>query len=266
MNPSVIERWGILLVGHGTRDPRGQAQFMELAGRLAARYPVTPLAACYLELVEPGVDEAVGRLVAQGVERVVAVPVMLFAAGHVLRDIPAAVRVALENHPRVSLAMTDALGCDPRLVELSRRRFDEAVAAAPPVAPPEQTMLLLVGRGSSDLAAQAELARFAALRRERLPSVDVEVCYVAAARPTLDEGLARAAQSPCAIVVVQPHLLFAGQVLDTVAEAVRRMADDCPGKRWLLAEPLGPESLIVEALAAQVDAVTLRTTKVESPR
>jgi len=265
MKPSVVERWGILLVGHGTRDPRGQAQFMELARRLAARYPVTPLAACYLELVEPSVDEAVDRLAAQGVERVVAVPVMLFAAGHVLRDIPAAVQVALENHPRVSLAMTDALGCDPRLVELSQRRFDEAVVAKT-ASPTEQTMLLLVGRGSSDLDAQAALARFAALRRERLPSVCVEICYVAAARPTLDEGLAVVAQSPCATVVVQPHLLFAGQVLDTVVEAVRRMVEKEPAKRWLLAEPLGPERLIVEALVAQVDAVMAQATKVESPR
>ncbi len=83
---------GLLLVGHGTREPAGVNEFLTVAKLVAERFPQGPVESSFLELATPTIGEGVARLAQQGVRRVVVAPVILFAAGHIRRDIPAAVR------------------------------------------------------------------------------------------------------------------------------------------------------------------------------
>ncbi|MBI1901914.1 MAG: hypothetical protein HYS13_12490 [Planctomycetia bacterium] len=118
------------------------------------------------------------------------------------------------------------------------------------------TGILLVGRGSSDESAVAELARFARLRHARHTEIPVEIGFVAKARPSLQEALETVSKRPWRRVVVQPHLLFAGEVLETIRQEVRRSAEkqssargrEIVSRTWRVAEPLGPHELLAEAL------------------
>ncbi len=242
----------VLLVGHGTRDKSGLAEFNRLAELAASCLRGMRVEIAYLELAEPTIPEAIERLAAEGTRSIRVVPLLLLAAGHAKRDLPAAVESAARRHPRLNVEIAPAFGCDEEILALSARRFEESLAERS-VVPRKRTMLLLVGRGTSDADALDEVRQFAELRRVQSDVGGAEVCFVAAARPSLAEGLAMAAQSGYPRVVVQPHLLFAGQVLDEIQAAARLIESQRTGVEWILARHLGPEHELVCAVVRRVE-------------
>jgi sirohydrochlorin ferrochelatase len=65
----------------------------------------------------------------------------------------------------------------------------------------------------------------------------------------LAEGLKMAVRSRFRTIVVQPHLLFAGQVLDEIRRALAEVAaGEGAGKQWILTQHLGPSTMVAEAI------------------
>ena len=178
-------------------------------------------------------------------------PLLLFSAGHAKFDVPGALRDAAARHRGLEFSISDPLGLDPPIVALSQRRYDEAVTARAAV-PIAETYWLLVGRGSSDPDATQGLEQLARQRHECLGSARFNWCFVAAARPTLDEGLKRAAESGVKRIVVQPHLLFRGLVLEEIRTAVARWQARQPEVEWIVTAHLGPEQEVVEAVVDRI--------------
>src|SRR6478609_2747211 len=150
---------GILLVGHGTRDETGTRQFLELVEALKERLAPAAVEAAFLELREPGIGLGVERLLGRGIERLVTVPLLLFAAGHIKRDVPGEVEKSLVTLGRSDIERVQAghLGCHEALVELSRRRMEEVTEGWAKTNPRLEMAgighpicLLLVARGSKD--------------------------------------------------------------------------------------------------------------------
>src|SRR5262245_56819399 len=120
---------GLLLVGHGTRSEVGTAQFLALAKAIRNRVSdELRVEAAFLELQQPDIEAAVGRLVDQGIDQLVTMPLLLFAAGHAKEDVPGAVAGALARRERSDIRLTQAqhLGRHSAVVELSRLRMEEA--------------------------------------------------------------------------------------------------------------------------------------------
>jgi len=117
---------------------------------------------------------------------------------------------------------------------------------------PAHTALVMVGRGSSDPTAPAQLAQFteATLAGEIRPGL-VHAGFVAAARPSVQEALTQAAE-PLGVeirrIIVQPHLLFRGHVEEQVAAAVTAARAARPGLEWLTVARLGPDPLVARAV------------------
>jgi sirohydrochlorin ferrochelatase len=111
------------------------------------------------------------------------------------------------------------------------------------------TLLLLVGRGSRDDSATAAMHRFAELRAEQTPVGRVEVCFVAMAEPSFAATLPRVAELPYRRIVVQPHLLFSGELLAELRAAVERATAAWPQREWILTERLGADPLVAKAVS-----------------
>ncbi len=224
---------GLLLIGHGTRSAVGTRQVLELAAAVQRRLQPVAVQPAFLELAQPTIDEAIQRLAAGGVSQLVAAPLLLFAAGHAKRDIPAAVTSAAGRHG-IAAAITPPFGCEQSLLDLSHRRFQEALAGRPPV-PAAESCLLLVGRGSRDESATAEMQEFARLRQQQEGGIPMEIAFLAMARPLLAEQLPPLAAGSFRRVIVQPHLLFQGELASSLARHVAAIAAEQPGQEWLLA-------------------------------
>jgi sirohydrochlorin cobaltochelatase len=242
------QKLGWLLVGHGTREETGLAearQVVELVSR-AERSAVVELA--FLEFAEPTISDGFRRVVERGAQRVIVVPLMLFAAGHAKEHIPREILQARENYPHVAVEQSEHLGCHPAILALSAQRYAEALAGRSNI-PSARTALVFVGRGSHDAAATREMESFAALRARENSAASVSVGFVAMAQPALAEVLERAAQSSAERIVVQPHLLFAGLLLDRIREQVANMARRQPQKEWIVTQQLGADAMLVDAIA-----------------
>jgi sirohydrochlorin ferrochelatase len=241
----------LLLVAHGTTDAAGIAEIETLTALVAGLLPEAIVEICFLEIARPTILEGFQRLVARGIERVTVMPLLLFAAAHARRDIPAAVERARAAHPEWEIRLAPHLGCHPALVELSALRFEQAISAAgatSSLVSAAETLLVLVGRGSYEPEANAELASFARLRFERTPVGRYEVCYLSMAEPRVERAFELVAQLPLARVVVQPHLLFRGALFDRLYEAVVRQNVRGGKQAWLAAEHLGAHTLLAETI------------------
>jgi sirohydrochlorin ferrochelatase len=241
-------RPALLLVGHGTRDERGRAEFAALTRQIDQRLPDHDVLACFLEFAEPTIEQAIDQLAAAGTRQVTVMPLLLFAAGHAKRDIPAEVAAGARRHPQLTLRVAAHLGCHAALVELSALRFRQLVANGASREADDATLLLLVGRGSRDADANAEMARFSRLRFEAAPVGWIETCHTAMAEPSLERALTVVGGMPFSQVVVQPHLLFAGELVSRVGVRVAEAAERFSDKNWLVTPHLGAHNLVVQAV------------------
>ncbi len=253
-----IHRLGLLLVGHGTRSEQGASEFLATADLVARALPDAVVEPCFLELAQPTIAAGVERLVSRGARQIVVMPLLLFAAGHAKRDIPAAVKSAAAKHPSLEVRQTKHLGCHKAMLQLSAQRFWEAINPhsahkMPDTAVLDDTALLMVGRGSLDPTATAEMHEFVELRRQITPVAHAATCFLALAEPSLADALAEIAGCKVKRIVVQPHLLFQGDLLDSLRRSISEACRQWPQRQWLLTDQLGPHPLLADAVVARID-------------
>ena len=119
---------GIVLFGHGARDPRWADTIEALAARVAELAPGTPVQAAFLEFMTPDLATAVDALVARGVDAIVVAPVFLAAGGHVLRDLPDRLAAIATRHPGLSVRVEPALGSLPAVLDAMARHCLETLS------------------------------------------------------------------------------------------------------------------------------------------
>jgi sirohydrochlorin cobaltochelatase len=231
----------LLLVGHGTRDEAGVAEFGRFVERLRTRLPVD-VAGGFIELSAPPLTDAVAELYGAGHRRVAAVPLVLVAAGHAKGDMPAALTRERGRHPGLTYSYGRPLGPHPTLLRLLEERLDAVLDPAERA----DTAVLLVGRGSTDPDANAEVCKAARLLWEGRGLAMVETAFVSLAWPSVPEGLERCRRLGAARIVVLPYFLFPGVLPDRVASEARafegaevRCAEvigDCDGLADLVVE------------------------------
>lgn len=237
-------RPALLVVGHGTKDAAGVAQFGQLVDRVQAAAPYADVEGGFLELAPPPIQQVTGRLVASGHRRIDVVPLVLVAAGHSKGDIPAALRREQERHPGLTFRYARPLGPHPALLA-------EAEARLLAVAPRELwagTAVVLVGRGATDPDANAEIAKTARLLQEGRGLGTVETSFVSLALPSVPDGLERARLLGFTRIVVLPWFLFAGVLPDRITAQAQDWAGQHPDVDVRVAGLLGP----TQALAALV--------------
>jgi len=100
------------------------------------------------------------------------------------------------------------------------------------------TCLLLVARGSKDDEASAEMHQFAALRGQTDPSLIVEPAFLSMAQPSFDEQLRKIATAGFRRVIVQPHFLFEGELVERIRCQIAECARNYPETEWIVAPPL----------------------------
>ena len=250
----------LLLAGHGTRDPEGVAGFTALTRRLSAREhsaggpasaasdrmapepmapdPMAPdqidVAGGFIELSAPPLGDAVSELAARGHRSLVAVPLMLSAAGHSKGDVPAALARETARHPGLVMKYGRPLGPHPVLLSLLADRV--AAAAQDPAGP---YAVLVVGRGTTDPDANAEVCKDARLLWEGRDYEFTEAAFVSLARPSVAEGLERCRRLGARTIVVARYFLFAGVLPDRVGTQAAAFADAHPGLDIRCSDVLG---------------------------
>ena len=235
----------LLIVGHGSRDPRGAREFHELVELVRQRNPGSPVEGGFIELSRPPISECVNRLADVGARSVAAVPLMLLAAGHAKDDIPATlVREGLD-HPEMDFRYGRALGVRPELLELMEDRISSVVTEEEK----PETAVLVVGRGSSDPDANSDLAKIARLFYEGRPYPTVEPAFVSMTPPDVHAGLDRLRRLGAKRIVAFSYFLFTGILEERIRDQAGDFAARNPGVDVRYAGYLGPDGRVADLLA-----------------
>jgi len=260
---------GVLICGHGSRNRLAVAEFAQLAEALRELVPEVPVAYGYLEFARPILREGLDNLRAQGVKRVLAVPAMLFAAGHAKNDIPSVLNTyAAETGLRIDYGRE--LGVDLKMIQAAGARIREALAAADGAAPPSpgqvrpaqagavpinETLLVVVGRGSSDPDANSNVAKVTRMLVEGLGFGWGETVYSGVTFPLVEPGLRHAVRLGFRRIVVFPYFLFSGVLVSRIRQHTALVAADHPEFEFVDASYLGDHPLVVETFRERVDEV-----------
>jgi sirohydrochlorin cobaltochelatase len=213
----------LLIAGHGTRSAAGAAEFARFVARAASRAAgrIPAVDGGFIELARPSVADAVARLTRGSPGReIVAVPLVLTAAGHGKGDIPAALAREAGRHPGLSFRYGRPLGPHPVLQDVLEARIDAALARDSR----RDTHVVLAGRGSTDPDANAEVAKVARLLWEGRGYAAVEYSFISLAEPSVPAALDRARRLGARRIVVAPYFLFSGVLPDRVAAQSREFA------------------------------------------
>jgi sirohydrochlorin cobaltochelatase len=221
----------LLIIGHGTRNATGVAQFRQLIGRVRDQSAgwLPAVDGGFIELAAPSVSEVVPRLAGGRPAELVAVPLVLSAAGHGKGDIPAALAREQVRHAGLRYRYGRPLGPHPVLLDVLEARIDAALGAeARGQAARAGTHVVLVGRGSTDPDGNAEVAKVARLLWEGRGYADVALSFISLTEPSVPAALERARRLGAERIVVAPYFLFAGVLPDRVTAQAGAFAERHP--------------------------------------
>jgi sirohydrochlorin cobaltochelatase len=112
---------GIILLGHGSRDPLWRQPMEAVAARLGALRPELPVRCAYLELEPPTLADAASQLAAAGVANISITPMFLGSGKHVREDLPRLLEKLEQQHPAVKFELQPPVGDNPRVIDLLAR-------------------------------------------------------------------------------------------------------------------------------------------------
>jgi len=237
---------GILICGHGSRDKEGTDGFREMVAKLQTRYIDRVVDYGFLEFAHPVYAAAVERMYRQGVREITALPAILFAGGHAKNDIPYEMNSLQRLYPGLKITLGRHLGISPSLLQLSKQRIQQAEANHNLIAR-EDCCLLVVGRGTSDPDANADVAKLTRMLWEGMGFGFATTAYIGVTKPLLKDTLPLLEQLPFKRVVVLPVFLFTGILLKRIYEQVLAQ-QAVSSKQFICANAFGSDELLLQAI------------------
>ena len=117
---------GIILFGHGARNPEYLEPFRRISAALSLLDPTAKVEIGFLELMQPTFEMAVDALVLQGIRQIVVVPIVFAPGRHVLKDLPPLAAAAMERTPGLVIEISPAVGESPAVIVAMARFALEA--------------------------------------------------------------------------------------------------------------------------------------------
>ncbi|MEU3680651.1 sirohydrochlorin chelatase [Streptomyces sp. NPDC057144] len=229
----------LLVVAHGSRDPRHAATVHALVRRVRALRPDVRVETGFLDFNVPSVQGVLESLETEGVRDVVALPLLLTRAFHAKADIPAVLAAA---PPRLRIRQAEVLGPSPLLLSALERRLNEAGLTP---ADRSSTGVVLAAAGSSDPEAIAVIAEIAREWRHT-GWCAVRPAFASASLPRAEDAVRQLRALGCARVAVAPYVLAPGFLPDRIARGAAG-AD-------VLADVLGPAPEVARVVLERYDA------------
>ncbi|MFE5186257.1 sirohydrochlorin chelatase [Streptomyces sp. NPDC056628] len=233
----------LLVIAHGSRDPRHAATVHALVRRVRALRPDLRVETGFLDFNVPSVRGVLESLAAEGVRDVVALPLLLTRAFHAKADIPAVLR---EAPARLRIRQAEVLGPSPLLLAALERRLYEAGLTP---ADKSSTGVVLASAGSTDPEAIAVIADIAREWRHT-GWCAVRPAFASAVFPggvpRTEDAVRELRALGCARVAVAPYVLAPGRLPDRIARGAAG-AD-------VLADVLGAAPEVARLLLHRYDA------------
>ncbi|MDX3453289.1 sirohydrochlorin chelatase [Streptomyces sp. ME02-8801-2C] len=225
----------LVLVGHGSRDPRALSTVSALAERVRELRPDLPVRLGHIELNAPLLPDTLAEL---GTAEAVLVPLLLSRGYHIKQDIP---EMAAASSARTRVA--PPLGPHPLLVETLYARLVEAGWRTRMTdAQRRSSAVVLAAAGSRDPESDVDTRRTAKLLAEYV-GVPVVPAYATTAAPTVPAAVRALAAQGRHRVAVASYFTAPGRFATECAEAAP----------WIAAAPLGAHPAMARLILHRYD-------------
>ncbi len=244
-----------MVCGHGSRDTGAVEEFQAVAQGLKERLPQYETDWGFLEFATPVIRTGLDALRAKGIRKVLAVPGMLFAAGHAKNDIPSVLNAYQTQNPELEISYARELGIDLKLIRAAGERVEDALQKAGDGVSREDTLLVVVGRGASDPDANSNVAKVTRMLWEGLGLGWAETAYSGVTFPLVEPGLEHATRLGYKRIVVFPYFLFTGILVQRIYHYTDIVAAKHPEIEFIKASYLNDHPLVLDAFAERVEEI-----------
>jgi len=195
----------LVLIGHGSPDPRAARCTSILADRVQDSWHEGPVVAAFIEHDEPRLDEAVRGLERSSEHDIIVVPLLLSRAFHGRVDVPAAVAAARATS-QAEIACADVIGANERLLPA----LDRTLPASAPV--------VLAVAGTRDSGAQHDFDALA-VKWSLLRGTPIIVGHASQAEPDIATAIDAIESMSGTESAIASFVLFEGVLPDRIRAA-----------------------------------------------
>ena len=240
----------LLAIGHGTRNERGRQTFLDFVETYQQLDTSRPVIPCFLELTKPTIQEGVELCLQQGYSDITALPILLFAARHNKFDVTNELDRARSPYPQLNFSYGRHFGITPKIIELWRDRLSQldTLEHNPRNISRQDTVLLFVGRGSSDPDANGDVYKLARIMWEGSGYKTVETCFIGITHPRLEEGFRRAYMYQPKRVIVLPYFLFTGTLMEKIFNITAQQGEQHPDLDFACLPEMGIAPQLLQVL------------------
>jgi sirohydrochlorin cobaltochelatase len=253
---SALKSTTLLLAGHGSRNSEGNREIEKFAVLWRERHPDWRIDLCFIEYADVLLAEGLDRAAAN-VERVILIPFILNAAGHVKMELPEALEAARSRHPRVEFVMSRYVGMGYEIHAILQNQLERLMRKLD-FPDPRTTGVILLGRGSSDASANGELARAARWLFESNDHELVDLAFTGITWPRLETVAQRQVKLGMMQICVVPVYLFTGVLIERIGAQVKRLERQYPQVSFALGTHFGFDSRVFDLLDSRVAATDSR--------
>ena len=205
----------LLIVGHGSRDNDAVSEFTQLVVAFRQQFPERLCDYGFLEFATPLISDGLNALIKQGASKITAIPAMLMAAGHVKNDIPSEINSLQAQFPNIELQYGVDLGLHANMLQAAQARI-ESVEPKTTNYKREETLLMVVGRGTSDADANSNISKVTRMLGEGMGFGWAETSYSGVTTPLLKDALETVANLRFKNIIVFPYFLFTGRLVKRI--------------------------------------------------
>ncbi len=241
---------GILICGHGSRNRLAVKEFAELVDSIRRLLPNIPIEYGYLEFAIPIITDGLDKLRDKGVKRVIAIPAMLFAAGHVKNDIPSVLK-KYSAKTGLIIDYGSELGINNSMISAAGARITESVKDKA-IKSNSDTLLVVVGRGSSDPDANSNISKISRILVESFGFGWGESLYSGVTFPLVEPGLRHIVKLGFKRIIVLPYFLFSGVLVSRIKNQTNIVANSNPDIEFIFANYLGNHPLVVSTFLERI--------------
>ena len=107
----------LILFAHGARDPEWANPMRQMQAAICQRVSEMPVELAFLEFLTPSLPEAVAKLVTQGCDKIVVMPMFIARGGHLKNDLPGIIEMLRSTYPEVEFSLGGAIGEDETVIQ-----------------------------------------------------------------------------------------------------------------------------------------------------
>ena len=241
----------ILLVGHGSRHKPGNVEFEQFARKWAEINPQWRIETCFIEFADVMLDEGLDNA-ARGAERVIVVPLILNAAGHVKMEIPHHINAARQRYPDVKFVYAAHLGANDAILGILIRNLRKVMEKMD-MPDPKTTSVILLARGSSDRVANGEVAKMARWLYDETDHEHVDIAFTGITYPRLEKVVQQQVALGMTQIAILPYYLFTGTLIERIKRQLNRLQQQYPHIAIEYSQYFGFEPEVYELLTQRVE-------------